>query len=133
MEYDLYQDFKVLSHVKKYFNYCEVIIDRLGKIRYATPSHQIMMLCMYGVKIGLLDESILKPENVYDRHIMSQKVYDKIPKYQMFTDFLIEELKCVCVYTTCYSGPKKINKRQELQLNKLQKHGACNFKNNNQF
>ena len=124
MSYDLYTKFDVSQHVKTYFNYCEVVIDRLGKVRYATPSHQMMMLAMYGVKLGLFDDSILHPANVLDRHMKTKEVWKHIPEDEDVSDFLMKKLRCVCVYTDIYSAIK-VNKRQLFQLNKLNANGAC--------
>ena len=47
-EYDVYCEFDIKKHKKKYINYLEVMIDRDGNVHYAVPSHQewaIKMAC----------------------------------------------------------------------------------------
>lgn len=45
-EYDVYSDFDLEKHKKKYVNYLEVMIDKDGKVEYAVPSHQEKAVAM---------------------------------------------------------------------------------------
>lgn len=40
MGYDLYSEFDIEQHRKKYINYLEVLIENNGHVLYAVPSHQ---------------------------------------------------------------------------------------------
>ena len=46
MAYDLYSEFDIEQHKKKYINYLEVLIEENGHVIYAVPSHQELAIKM---------------------------------------------------------------------------------------
>lgn len=43
MGYDVYSKFDIDKHAENFINYLEVVIDPLGVVNYAVPSHQMYM------------------------------------------------------------------------------------------
>lgn len=129
LDYNVYQAFDLKLHNKTFINYCEVIIDSKGIIRYATPSHQTMLIAMYGVHKGVLPSDYLNPENVFRRNQPLYEVWNLIPDANWWDieSYLLKELKAVSVYFDAYVGtPNRIQMRQ---LKRLHYSGACKFPN----
>lgn len=59
--------FDVKEHARVFKHYCEVVIDKYGKVYYATPSHHIFLYTYAAVQYGLLDEVYLLPNKTYER------------------------------------------------------------------
>ena len=53
MAYDLYSDFDIEQHKKTFIHYLEVVIDENGKIMYAVPSHQEMLIKLACEKLNV--------------------------------------------------------------------------------
>jgi len=66
-EYDVYCEFDLQKHKKKYINYLEVMIDEDGTIYYAVPSHQEWAINMACAKLHVNREKLdaMTPEEYY--------------------------------------------------------------------
>lgn len=105
--YDLYSEFDVEEHMKKYVNYLEVIILPTGRIEYAVPSHQEKL-----IKIAM-----------EKYHISRDELMRRCPQeyYCDFMEWLQQITGCVSVWSYCYKG--KPNKFQKHSLRILIKKG----------
>lgn len=109
MEYNLYCDFDMDKHKKKYINYLEVIILPTGKIVYAVPSHQEKL-----VKIGM--EKYNCSRNDFINKCPRNMLYD-------YLTWLCNITGCIAVWNNCIQG----------KSNRFQKHKLEELKNNNLY
>lgn len=67
MPYDLHSDFDAEQHEKTFIHYLEVVIDENGKIMYAVPSHQEMLIKLACEKLNVTREELnaMCPQEYY--------------------------------------------------------------------
>ena len=67
MPYDLHSDFDAEQHEKTFIHYLEVVIDENGKIMYAVPSHQEMLIKLACDKLNITREKLnaMCPQEYY--------------------------------------------------------------------
>ena len=108
MVYDVYCDFDLQQHKKKYINYLEVCIDYKGKIMYAVPSHQMKCEDLCCKKLGITREQLIAscPQEFH---------YD-------YLNWLMDTCGCICVWTNFYMG--KSNAKQQRALKILKSEGV---------
>lgn len=58
MAYDLYSEFDHVQHKATFTNYLEVVIDEMGKVHYAVPSHQERLVEMACKRTGMTREAL---------------------------------------------------------------------------
>lgn len=56
--YDVYSEFDVEKHTKKYINYLEVLILEDGTVKYAVPSHQELAIKLACQKMNLTRDQL---------------------------------------------------------------------------
>lgn len=56
--YNLHSNFNIEQHKKNFIHYLEVAIDENGKIMYAVPSHQEMMIKLACEKLNVTKEEL---------------------------------------------------------------------------
>ena len=78
-DYSVHSIFDPIKHNKNFINCCEVIIDKEGIIRYATPSHNYLLQAIFGVEQGLLNDSTLDSTSIYMR--MDVGIVETIQNY----------------------------------------------------
>ena len=111
----LYKPFNLDAHNKEFINYCEVIIDKDGKIYYATPSHQMFMFALYGVETNQLPKEYIDPSRPDLRQYRLMSNVD-IPLDGIYDieDFIMKNLNVVSVYFDTYIG--KPNEKQKRSI-----------------
>lgn len=104
--YDIYCDFDLEKHMEKYINYLEVIILPTGKVVYAVPSHQEML-----IKIAMKKYMKTRTE-----------IEEMCPEdmYCLYMDWLLSITDCVAVWSQGYIG----------NPNRFQKNVLKKFKDN---
>lgn len=67
MTYDLHSDFDAEQHKKTFIHYLEVVLDENGKIMYAVPSHQEMLIKLACEKLNVTREELnaMCPQEYY--------------------------------------------------------------------
>lgn len=67
MAYSVYSDFDIDQHKKTFIHYLEVVIDENGKIMYAVPSHQEMLIKLACEKLNVIREELnaMRPQEYY--------------------------------------------------------------------
>ena len=112
MQVDAYavmcQPFDYEAHKREFINYCEVVIDRDGKVSYSVPSHVEHLKRMYR------DEFHSEPDDDCPRE-----------RYCDYDSWLCEELSAVMVWFDKFS--KVYNDAQRRELKRLHMHGCCKF------
>lgn len=93
------------SHL--FINYCEIIIDDLGRIYLARPSHTI---CMENI---IINKYKLKSIDEY---------FKNIPIFERDMSYMIYHEKFISVYYNSIFMPNKINRFQKNTLNILIKN-----------
>lgn len=58
-EYDIYSDFDLEQHKKKYVDYLEVLILEDGTVVYAVPSHQEKAIAVACAKLGVCRKELM--------------------------------------------------------------------------
>ena len=90
-EYDLHCEFDIDLHAAKYPHYLEVIIDNVGKVHYAVPSHQEKLISMVCQKLCVSRDELnnmCPPEYYFD-----------------FMTWLCMQINAIAVYTEGYVAP----------------------------
>src|SRR5690606_26996313 len=100
------------------------------KVYYATPSHQMFMLALYGVSTGQLPKEYIDPSRPDLRHYYRMSNVD-IPLDEAFDieEFIMKKINVIAVYYDTYIGTP--NEKQKEVLKQLHDSGACNFRNYN--
>lgn len=100
-----------VNYVKKnshlLINFSDIIIDDLGRIYLATPSH---IICMQNL---IMDKYKLKSINKY---------FDDIPIFEREMSYMIYHEKFISVYYNFIFMPNKLNRFQKNTLNILIKN-----------
>lgn len=67
MAYTVYSDFNIEQHKKTFIHYLEVVIDENGRIMYAVPSHQEMLIKLACEKLNVTREELnaICPQEYY--------------------------------------------------------------------
>ena len=107
--YDLYCDFDLDKHIKKYPCYTEVIIHYNGKVEYAVPSHQEKL-----IRLGMQKYNCCREEFIA-----------KCPRdmYCDYLQWLMNETKFICVLYDGYIC-KNLSKLQKSKLKRFIEVGA---------
>ena len=108
-DYDLYCDFDLERHIKKYPYYTEVIIHYNGKVEYAIQSHQEKLIRLGMEKYNCSREEFIEksPRNMWGDYLQ----------------WLMDETKCICVWYEGYQG-KNLSKLQKNKLKRFIEVGA---------
>lgn len=104
----LHSPFDFGTHNETFVNYCEVIIDRDGTIRYGVPSHIEALKRMYREEFSSDPDEDCPPEYYCD-----------------YMWWLCDKLEACVVYTKMFTKP--YNDKQRKRLRQLQMHGCCKF------
>ena len=101
--YNLYSEFDLKKHMETYINYLEVIMLPSGKILYAVPSHQELLINIAMKKYNKTRKEIedMCPESMY---------YD-------YLTWLLDITGCIAIWSHTYTG--KPNRIQKQVLNQL--------------
>lgn len=108
-EYGVYSQFDIKKHKDTFINYLEVIIMPDGTVRYAVPSHQILLINIACEK----------------EHVTKKQLDDMCPKeyYYDFMTWLVNLTGCVAVWTSSCSAPETPTKRQIAKLKEMKMEG----------
>lgn len=106
--YDVYSEFDLEQHKKKFVHYLEVMIDRDGKVHYAVPSHQEWAIKESCKKLGMTRDELC----------------DATPKefYFDWMKWLLRQCDAVAVWEDFYMGEP--NRKQMATLRELKMGGV---------
>lgn len=111
-EYDIYCEFDIAEHKKKYTNYLEVLIEPSGKIVYAVPSRQEKAMALACEKLGKTRDEI---------NAMCPREY-----YFDFLNWLLMLSGAVAVWNDFFAAPQELTRKQVGALRKLKMAGLYN-------
>lgn len=134
-DYSLYSEFDPVKHSKKFINYCEVIIDREGIIRYATPSHISLLQALYGVEQGLLNKDVLDSKATYMRTDvnMIETIQNYLDEYQAptgidYIGIMLHDTSSIMIWYDRYDfGRERLNDKQKASLKLLKDNNCISF------
>ena len=104
-EYDVYCEFDIEKHKKKYINYLEVMIDKDGKVHYAVPSHQEWAIQKACSELKVSRDTLcgMTPPEYYFDWIV----------------WLVRQSNCIAVWENMYIGEPNRKQRAKLKALKL--------------
>ena len=108
MAYNLYSEFDIEQHKKTFIHYLEVVIDENGKIMYAVPSHQEMLIRLACEKLNITREEL---------NTMCPKEY-----YCDFMDWLCK-ISGACAVWERFIKADRLTEKQVKALQMLRENG----------
>lgn len=104
----LHSPFDIDTHKKTFHNYLEVILDEVGRVFYAVPSHQEWLI-----------------QHACNKHNMTREELANSCPRERWADYMLwltEQTSCIAVWDTGFIG--KTNYMQQVTLTMLKANGV---------
>lgn len=115
--------FSAEVHAKTFIHYCELLIDRRGRVFYAVPSHQERLIELYALKRNLtIDEARVELEE-FDKTQHFVTINGETRHIDAF-DKLMLDTGCALIWYDSIKYSRKLTTRQMHTISLLLKYGC---------